>query len=81
MNTHDFRPSKRGTFLTSLQGRIHGVSEIMCIQCWCRVSKKLALLEALQLLDEFMLALDELAFERLDKLLGSGVGDSTISPP
>ncbi len=35
MNTHHFRPSKRGTFLTSLQGCIHGVSELMCIHCWC----------------------------------------------
>jgi Cu(I)-responsive transcriptional regulator len=31
MNTSCFGPSKKGTFLTSLQGRIHGVSETRCI--------------------------------------------------
>jgi hypothetical protein len=34
MNTHRFRPSKRGAFLTSLQGCIYGVSEMMCIHCF-----------------------------------------------
>jgi hypothetical protein len=40
MNTHDFIPSIRGTFLTNLQGCIHGVFEIMCIHYWCLGSTK-----------------------------------------